>query len=349
MSKDIAVYNTSLSMGGISKSLITLLKHPCMKEYRIDLFILSKKNDFGNIDLPKNVNVYLLPPKKAIAKYLPFGLLEKLIGKNTNLKKYDYAVDFNGYHNLCAVYALRTNAAKHIIWVHNDYERRYLYNNKFKILWMIMKQKYRKFNLLVCVSKGAEEAFKRLYKRDIRTEVIPNIVDAETIVEMSTENNAYIPKENTYNLVSVGNLCKAKNIDKQLDIVKQLKNHKNICLYIIGDGKERKRLEKKVKKLSLEDNVYFLGLQKNPYKYMKKMDGLIFTSLYEGQGIVVREAQILGLDLFIDKSLEKYNTGIAVSDNLVKDILHTHKKTKKICYLKAYNTEIEAKVKSLFS
>lgn len=347
MSIKIAIFNTSLSMGGISKALITLLNHPCMMEYEIDLFILGKENDFGNIAMPQNVKIKMISPQNKVYKCLPFGLLEKIVKDENSVREYDYAVDFNGYHNLCAVYTLMTNAKKHISWIHSDYEKRYLYNNKFKILWILMKKKYIKFSSVVCVSEGAEKAFQRFYNRNITTKVIPNIIDVKTIIEMSREK-VFIEKQRAYNLISVGNLCKVKNIDKQLDILNQIKKQKDICLYIVGEGKERRHLEKKVKKMSLEEHVIFLGMQRNPYKYMRKMDGLISTSLYEGQGIVVREAQVLGLDLFIDKSLEKCNKGVKTSDNLVNDILCASRKSKKICYLDEYNNEIEKKVKELF-
>ena len=350
--KRIAIYNTSLQMGGISKSLICFLSAMQFKNYEFDLYLFKNKNEH-EVDVNyKNLNINIIKVNPILARWasiIPFSILMRLNYKNISSKRYDYVIDYNGYNNLCAALALKTKSLKHVIWVHNDYYMRYKYNVKFRILWNLSKRKFSKFDEIVAVSQGALEGFKEKYRGTIKsTKIIPNLVDVEDIIEKS-RIDVDIETNDKYCVVSVANLCKAKQVDRQIEIMKEVKSKReDICLYVIGEGKERKHLERMVKKNHLEKDVIFLGRQVNPYKYMSKMDGLIFTSAYEGQGIVVREAQVLGLDLFIESQLKDYNEGIDVSEDLTNDlVMATKKEEKKINQLLDYLSDIEAGIEQL--
>lgn len=350
LKKYIAIYNTSLEIGGISKSLINLLQSNYLNEFEIDVFLLEDKNEFMVYDFPLNVHIYPVPVKLSpVVHYIPFNILKLLKKDILNDKEYEYVIDYNGYSNECAYLALNTKGKKHVIWIHNDFYKRYKYNVKFKYIWKMMKSKYEKFDRLVAVSKGAADGFRKIYKKQkLRIEIIPNIIDVNEIFELS-KGKIYLDNKEKYCLVSVGRLCKAKNIEKQIQIMAEVRKYReDIQLFIIGDGPERKKLEKLVKEKEIEDNVFFLGKQTNPYKYMRKMDGLIFTSLYEGQGMVVREAEALGLDLFIDTQLKDYNEGIAVSFDMVNDIRYVLKKEKKLNYMADYHNNIKGRLKETF-
>ena len=46
------------------------------------------------------------------------------------------------------------------------------------------------------------------------------------------------------------------------------------------------------------------------------MDGFILESRYEGQGIVVLEAKVLGLDIIIPNRLSNYVTDVPFTDDI---------------------------------
>jgi len=66
-------------------------------------------------------------------------------------------------------------------------------------------------------------------------------------------------------------------------------------LVLIGDGEEKKKLQVLAKKLGLENSVFFLGFQKNPYKFMQHASIFVLTSRYEGFGLALVEAMTCGL------------------------------------------------------
>lgn len=329
--KRIAIFNTNINIGGISSSLTNLLNSNIMKKYQVDLFLTQHNDESVFRFIPKEISIHYL--KKDFR----------------NTEEYDVVINYNGYSPKCTVYARKTKAHKRVIWVHNNYFMRFKYSWKFKLLWQSMKRHYADFDVVVFVSEGAKKGFEKIYSGFLEnTVVIPNMINSAEILK-KVDEQIDIELNQNYHLVSVGELSKHKNVKMQIELFENIRKYrKDIDFYIIGQGKEKQKLEKMVKRKNLGQYIHFLGQKKNPYAYMAKMDGLIFTSLYEGQGMVVREAQLLGLDLFISENLKDYNEEIRVSANLIVDVVNALKReTKYIDELTEYNCNIEKKIEIL--
>ncbi len=97
-------------------------------------------------------------------------------------------------------------------------------------------------------------------------------------------------------LVTVGRLAKEKNTEQLIYYLKRMEM-KNITLLIVGDGPNRKKLEKIVKDLGLEEEVIFSGMippEKLPY-YYHVGDIFVSASNSETQGLTYIEAIACGL------------------------------------------------------
>jgi CDP-glycerol glycerophosphotransferase len=70
--------------------------------------------------------------------------------------------------------------------------------------------------------------------------------------------------------------------------------HPTCKLTILGDGPLRDDLEFLIEELALTSNVFLAGLRINPFPALQRSDCFVFSSDYEGQGLVVLEALILG-------------------------------------------------------
>mgnify|MGYP001572009729 FL=1 len=91
--------------------------------------------------------------------------------------------------------------------------------------------------------------------------------------------------------LTVGRLVSVKNISLQIKAMAEVvKKYPNVELLIVGDGAERKKLEKEALKLGVKNNVKFLGWQNNPSEFYSQADAFLLTSNYEGWGMVVIEA-----------------------------------------------------------
>lgn len=103
--------------------------------------------------------------------------------------------------------------------------------------------------------------------------------------------------DDVYNILSVCRLVEEKNIELTIDAVGHLVKKCNIPIIyrIVGGGPLLAPLTEKVHKLSLENNIIFVGETSTPELYYKKSDLFVLCSKYEGFGHVYLEANACGL------------------------------------------------------
>lgn len=163
------------------------------------------------------------------------------------------------------------------------------------------------------VSYAIKNALKKISIPESRITVLPIFVDAQ---KYSTDPKFNLKEKYSqfdFIILMTCRLEKEKNIDQALDITNQLlATHKNVGLVIVGEGQERSRLEKKVRKLGIEKSVIFESWQNEVLSYYKTADIFLQTSLYEGYGMSLVEAALSGLPIITS------NVGIAselINDN----------------------------------
>jgi len=348
--KNIAIFTDNLKVGGIQKSIVNLLNNIDYTKYNVDLYLFDKTNFY---DVKKNVNVIYLDRPNSFFKFIPFKIVKKIMKIKVSNKKYDIAIDFDSYQMHTAIGALRCNAKKRAIWVHNDIKIKLQEEFKYKILHFFFKDKYKYFDTYVSVSQGALDSFKIIHNVDDKKNylVIPNYINTEEIYDKLKENCDLIVDKNKINIVSVGRLCHQKGYDIMLqEMSLLLKSRDDFHLYLIGDGPDKLKLEKQVSKLNLVDYVTFLGNQKNPFKFLKKMDLFYMSSRYEGQGMAILEAKSVGLDTLIPKHLEKYCPLVKGTDDVIKFLTeYNNSSEQSFDDLHAYNDSITKSLEKLFN
>jgi len=178
-----------------------------------------------------------------------------------------------------------------------------VYNNSYKFL-------AKKANLIICVSHGIAKDFVESYNVDSsKIKVIHNPINLNEIEKLCKENlNEYELIFKHPVLITTGRLTKQKGQWYLLRVFKALKEkHKDLKLVILGEGELKDYLVKLSQELRLktyvwdEDklsesfDVYFLGFQKNPFKFIARSKLFVFPSLWEGFGNVLVEAMACGV------------------------------------------------------
>ena len=64
---------------------------------------------------------------------------------------------------------------------------------------------------------------------------------------------------------------------------------------ILGDGEERNKLEKQIIDNKLQKNIFLIGHVNNVFKYFKKGEVFVLSSLWEEVGFVMVEAALTNL------------------------------------------------------
>lgn len=184
----------------------------------------------------------------------------------------------------------KVNAKRKVAWMHNDLKKEgYDYDICLRV--------FRDFDAIVNVSKDNKALFDSVIPEyAIKSYVVYNTYDINRIVNSAQEPNPY-KNDGKLHLVTVARVgIRQKRIDRIVETCKRLKEEgiSNFTWIIVGDGVERASLEKLSVDYGLADILKFVGLKTNPYPYMFYADTFILTSAYEGYGMTIKEAQILG-------------------------------------------------------
>ena len=344
----LAVFQNDLGVGGIQKSLVNLLRNMDYTRFQIDLY-LSERGDFWTADFPKELNIRYLKPTPRIYSFLPFDFSRSRLNYDFPDESYDLAVDFNSYQCSCAVGATTIAAKRRVMWIHNDVEIKLRNEWKYRVLWHFFKGKFKYFDGFVPVSGALAEPFRRASGvTDKPFTVIQNFIDVSEIRRKAAEAIDLQLDARCLNFVALGRLCHQKGYDLMLDIFsKACLARDDLRLYILGDGPDREALESQRHELSLDDKVFFLGNQPNPYSYMSRMDAFLSTSRYEGQPLNIMEAMAVGLPLYCSKNLEKYTEGLEGREDLVSALIEAGHEVKKPDDLTLYNRTILERIASL--
>ena len=111
------------------------------------------------------------------------------------------------------------------------------------------------------------------------------------------KDRAYGKKLN-HNILAIGRLTKQKNYIFLLEVFSKILAIKNnLRLIIVGEGEERKLIEKKINSLGIKEYVKLEGFQKNIYKYLDNSICYFSTSLWEGPDLAMLDSAFLNVPI----------------------------------------------------
>jgi glycosyltransferase involved in cell wall biosynthesis len=122
-------------------------------------------------------------------------------------------------------------------------------------------------------------------------------VSSAILIEEGNTGGTPAPRAGTARFVFLGRLVDFKMVDLLLEAFKPVAERHGATLDIIGEGKERLRLEQIARDLGLAERVTFAGWMKpaESAARLAQADVLVFPSLRECGGAVVMEAMAVGL------------------------------------------------------
>jgi len=147
---------------------------------------------------------------------------------------------------------------------------------------------------------------KRIYKvttptKSIYLELINNKIFDKNKLEVlydpiinvekfKNKDKKFIEEKNNY-LLAAGRLTKQKNFKFLIECFEKIyKNNKNLSLIILGEGDEKKYLEKIILEKQLDKKILLAGYKENILDYMRNSFCFVLSSLWEDPGFVLFEA-----------------------------------------------------------
>lgn len=118
----------------------------------------------------------------------------------------------------------------------------------------------------------------------------------------------------------VGNFTAAKNYDFLLAIFREIRKLRvKAKLLLVGGGNDWEVIQKKVKKMGIQNQVIFTGIRTDVNRLMQAMDVFVFPSLFEGLPVTLIEAQVSGLPCMISDQISEecmVTNGVVVTKSL---------------------------------
>lgn len=326
--KNVLISSFDMEVGGVERSLISMLNNFNYNNYQVDLMLYSHSGDFMNLlpdtptllDEQKKYKTFRMSIGQIMKKgHLPI-VMTRLFSKYKAIfdnspekgykqmqymwkyslpflpkleKTYDVAISYLWPHYFVAD---KVNAKTKIAWIHTDFSTVNT-DEKMDI------EMWQKFDYIVAVSQECRNSFVKKYpvlKRKVK--IVENITSPELVISLAQEEieNPMI-HDCRFKLVTVARFSHAKGIDNAVRALKLLKDkgYDDIAWYVVGYGGDERIIRHLINNYELQDSFILLGKQINPFPFMKAADLYVQPSRYEGKAVTVGEAQILSKPVMI--------------------------------------------------
>lgn len=308
-------------LGGIEIFIMNLYRNIDRSKVQFD-FINSSKDKLYFEDEIKELGgrIYkVIPRSKNIIKN------RKMIEQIIDEKKYKiihFHINTLSYYTPIKI-ALNKNI-KIFVHSHNEWKGK---NIKTLLMHKINKLRLAKNNNKIIKLACSDRAGKWIFGK-AEFKVAKNAIDVDKFKFDINKRESIRKKlninENTNVIGHVGAFRTQKNHEFLIDVYKEyLKLNKNSMLLLLGDGKLKNKINKKVHKLEIQDNVKFIGNRNDTNLFYSAFDNFLFPSLFEGLGIVLIEAQASGLNCIVS---DKIPSEAIINDNVERISLKTNSK-----------------------
>ncbi|WNQ12685.1 glycosyltransferase [Paenibacillus aurantius] len=330
--KKILIASYDMEVGGVERSLVSMLDHFDYDRHSVDLMLYKHQGEFMEL-LNRRARLLEEVPqyasfRKSIGQLLKerqFGLgVSRVLSKvNADLigrlrksaepgyfqmqlmwkyalpmlpkldEEYDAAISYLWPHYFVAD---KIRAKRKFAWIHTDYST--VETNRTMDLKM-----WAKFDRIAAVSEACRDSFLSKYPELAdKTDILENITSPEFIKRMASQGDAGpLQADDRFKLITVARLSHAKGIDQAVKAMKLLKERglRDLVWYIVGYGGDEAMIKELIASYGLEKDFILLGKQTNPYPYIQAGDLYVQPSRYEGKAVTVTEAKILGKPILI--------------------------------------------------
>lgn len=352
MKKKLLFVITQFYKGGAEVALLNLLHALSPEEYEVDFLIFDQMvlpNAASLIpQIPEWVHVCHAAEKegyfavvtkicfKIFRKFTSRQLYRRSAWKFVKSKEYDVAFSYGEWMSPEFV-ARKVKAKKKMIWIHADIDKAPYVNEK------ILLGYDSSYNQYIFVSEhsrlSAEKKFPILKGKSV---VIHNLCADKEIIQASKEEISGLSKYSKPWVLSVGNLREEKNYPRQIEVMRILKERGvPLTWFCIGSTANLlvyQQIKRMLEKYELEEQFVLLGVEQNPYKYMRQADAVMVLSDYEAWSLVITEAKLLGIPVIATatsgakEQIEDGKTGILTGfeAELIADVIQEYIENKEL-------------------
>ncbi len=249
---------------------------------------------------------------------------------------FDHAVQFTGYSpKLTLLFA--NFDCKNTIYVHSDMRKEI--ETRGNQREDVLKYAYKNYDNVALVTEDIFDSTSTFVDNTNNFRIAHNVIAYEEILERGMKEIAFeeditqsnktleeikkILQSDAKIIITIGRYSPEKDHKRMVNVFNKIyTENKNAYFIIIGGNQFNNHydtLSEYVNTLPCRDNVILILSMKNPLPIVKACDGFILASHYEGFGLVLAEADILGLpvistDIVGPRTFMNKNNGVLVEN-----------------------------------
>lgn len=228
-------------------------------------------------------------------------------------------VQFSGYNDEM-IGTMEQMPCNRVIYVHSDMEKEI--EMRANANRGLLSHAYKAYDSVAAVTEGMIPPAERIAEYDkeagskkAHVTLCRNVIAHKRIMELGEQKLAFdsntvmnVEEEKLLEalasdkkkFVSIGRFSVEKGHERLINAFERLhKEHPDTCLIIIGGhGDLWGQTVKQIEESTCADAVFLVRYMSNPYPLLKQCDYFALSSLYEGFGLVLVEADVLGLPCF---------------------------------------------------
>lgn len=320
MKKRIRFHINSLSGGGAEKVLVDLLGQLDPEKYEVCLVATS--GGVHSSRLPRHIKyTQIIKCRNSRIADILSKVLNKMPARLFTwlflVGQYDVEIAYLEGRTTRHVAAKKTDGRK-LAFVHCDVSVK---NNIKKVYTDASScfEEYESFSKVCFVSEECRMGFFATYGTLSNSCIVHNFIDIDRVKRLSLVHTNDVFQPMVWKIVALGRLAKEKAYERLLYIASELEKKYPIEFWIVGEGKERHKLEKIIQDMNIR-SVKLLGYRDNPYPIVKQADLMVCSSLFEGYSTAAVEAIALGVPVVttqcagMDEILKHGKCGV-ITDN----------------------------------
>ena len=292
-----------MQQGGTENFIMNIYRNIDRNKIQFD-FLVNRKGVFEEEIKNLGGRVYYIPALQNVGQIRYKKKLDEFF-KNHK----EYKIIHSHLNQVSGLILERAKKANIPIRIAHSHSNRFWYsNNLIKLYKMYLKTKIEKsanYKFACSVDAG-----KFMFGKNSEFKVINNFIDAKKYI-YNEEIRKKVRKqlnidENIFVIGYVGRFEVAKNPIFALKVFKEfLKLNPNSKFLMIGKGSLKNEVISYIEENNIKDNVIMLEDRNDINELMQAMDYFILSSIYEGLGIVLIEAQAAGLKCIAAKDVIK--------------------------------------------
>jgi glycosyltransferase involved in cell wall biosynthesis len=309
--------------GGGAERVVSNLSMDLAQQYNIKIAIFDNseqtypfRGELIRIKLPFSGNT---AENKLFARMIRFFILIYKLKKLKKIHHIKVTISFAEQANIINV--LTKGKTRTILSVRTFLSKQISGTSNATIIRLLVRMLYNRADLIITPSKVAgEDMVEQFGIMPHKLKVIYNYVNKERILSLSLEEIEDSFHRQLFRqpvLLNVGRVTPAKGQWILLEMMVKIKTEfRGWKMVIIGGAESEGELKTQLTALaeglglelydsssqqppSLDYDVYLLGFQVNPFRYMRQSQMLLFPSVYEGFPNTVLEAMQSGLPVVV--------------------------------------------------